>query len=175
MLNNHLNKVSVLLFLGLIFSSCNAQKNKLNLSLNKPFDETPLSFLAQTDTLKLTAMFSECGEFGGFKEEFTIHKNYKKEYFAKYTRDTINIDCPPDFEDKRVFVKDTTFKMSNSQVMLVRKYLKKLFKGAIGPVYLEHANDYYSVYTLSGSLSFRLVDHKKNWSEYKKLRNKLTQ
>lgn len=118
-------------------------------------------------------MFSECGEFGGHKEEFTINKNYKKEYFAKYTRDTIDIDCPSNFEDKRIIVKDTTFKMSNSQVKFVRKYLEKLFKGSIGPVYLEHANDFYSVYTLSGSFRFRLVDHKKNWSEYRKLKMEL--
>src|SRR5690606_16919701 len=125
MLKNHAFTFTTLLIIIMTFSSCKTEISGFKFSerdLRKPFDDTPLGFMSQLDTLKLTAHFSECGEFGGHKEVFSIHKNYKKEYFLKYTRDSIDLDCPPDFDDKRIYVKDTTFKMTENQVMRIRKY-----------------------------------------------------
>lgn len=128
-----------------------------------------MSFLYQNDTLKLTARFSECGEFGGHKEKIQIYRNHKREYFAIFTKDSIDLDCSNDFEENAILIKDTVLKINISKEKLVLKYLNQLYKRSITGKTINHSNNYFRATTNHTGLSLSTDELEKNWNEFRKL------
>ena len=166
----------ILIPFALLLLSCSSKKgslknyDKLIKTVEKmPEKKNPLGFLSQSDTLQLSARFSECGEFGGHKEKILIYSNYKKEYFAKFTKDSIDLDCPNDFEEKALIVQDTIIEINKSKEKLIGNYLNKLYKRTIIGKTSDHDNDYFSAKTNHSGLSLYNVEPKKNWNEFRKL------
>jgi hypothetical protein len=141
--------------------------------LDNATEKNSLGFLYQTDTLTLKARFSECGEFGGHKEKIILFCNYKREYFAKFTRDSIDLDCPANFENSAVIIKDTLFKINTQKEKIVLKYIDKLYKRALTnkPPYASF--DYFEAYTRHKSLSVSSIEDPKSWNEFRKLQIEL--
>ena len=160
-----------ILFL-LILTGCSSKKEShknFERALNYSGEKNPLAFLYQTDTLKLTATFSECGEFGGHNEKIQIFGNYKKEYFARITKDSIDLDCPNDFEAKAVIVQDTIVRIDNSKEKKILKYLNLLYKRSIEGKAISHSNDYFRATTNYAGLSLSTAEPNKDWNEFRKL------
>jgi hypothetical protein len=141
--------------------------------LNNSIEKNPLGFLYQTDTLTLSAMYAECGEFGGHKEVMKIYRNYKREYFLHFIQDSIDLDCPNDFEEKAVIIKDTTIKINLKHEKLIVKYLDKLYKRAIEPKFISHSNEYFRATTNYSAFSLSTAEPKKDWHEFRKLKQAL--
>ena len=154
-------------------SSRKGEKRNFNKILENATEKNPLGFLYQTDTLTLKAKFAECGEFGGHKEKIILFCNYKREYFMRYTRDSIDLDCPQDFEEKAIKVKDTLLKINIQKEELVISYLDKLYKRALTNKPNYHAADYFQAYTRGKALSISSAEEPKSWKEFKKLQFEL--
>lgn len=165
-----------LFLIVLAFSGCSSKKKEVSdikLLLNNSIEKNPLGILYQTDTLRLTAKFSECGEFGGHKENIEIFCNYKREYFAKYVRNSINLDCPNNFEETAIIIKDTLFKIDCNKEKLVVKYLDKLYRRTVTPKMISHSNDYFKAETKYSGLLLFTAEPNKDWKEFRKLQIEL--
>lgn len=115
--------------LGILIISigCSSNKNRTVLSNIEHYSKNkiakyPLAFLYQSDTLSLTARFCECGEFGGHKERLKIFNNYKNECFVRYVKDSIDLDCPNEFDKNAVIIIDTIFKIDKPKQVQIVKY-----------------------------------------------------
>lgn len=173
-------KFKIIILFTLLLLGCSSKKKSLKkydllikMVEKMPEKKNPLGFLFQGDTLHLTAKFSECGEFGGHKEKIQIYRNYKKEYFAKFTKDSIDLDCPNDFEEKAIIIQDTIIVINKSKEKFIGNYLNKLYKRAIIGKVSSHSNDYFSAKTNHTGLSLATAEPKKNWNEFRKLQIKL--
>ncbi len=160
------------LFIGCQESSRELQKDSLSLS-EIATEKYPLGFLYQADTLTLLAHFSECGEFGGHKEKMDIFCNYKREYFAQYTVDSIDLDCPEDVEENAIVVKDTLFRLTLENEHEIIQYLNKLFKRGLISKYPSHSNDYFNAHTRYSGLNLTTYEPDSDWYEFNNLINKL--
>ncbi|RKD87830.1 hypothetical protein [Mangrovibacterium diazotrophicum] len=136
-------------------------------------EKNPLGFLYQSDTLTLIAQFSECGEFGGHKEIVDIFCNYKREYFARYKVDSIDLDCPEGFDENSVVAKDTLFQLTLENESAIVGYLEKLFKRGLISKYPSHSNDYFNAHTRYSGLNLTTYEPDENWYEFNKLINDL--
>lgn len=158
----------------LIFGACSTSKN--NKSFNRKFqlkaiDKNPLGYLYQNDTLVLSARFAECGEFGGHKEKILVYRTYKNEYFARIIIDSIDLDCPPDFEENALQTKDTLLKINIEKEKAIHKYLDKLYKRSTSNKITLHAAEYYGASKRGFMLNSDEQPNK--WNEFKKLRKTL--
>lgn len=171
-----MKQISIFLFAVFTLLGCSSKKkNETDFKrlLNNSIEKNPLGILYQTDTLKLTAQFSECGEFGGHKESIEIFCNYKREYFAKYVRNSMDLDCPNNFEETAIIVKDTLFKINSNKEKLVIKYLDKLYRRTLTPKMISHSNDYFKAKTKNSGLSLFTAEPNKDWKEFRKLQIEL--
>ena len=157
-------------------SSNRKSKTHLNIeSFSKDkIEKYPLAFLYQTDTLTLLARFCECGEFGGHKEKIKIFNNYKDECFVRYIKDSIDINCPNNFEKNAVIVKDTTFKIDRLKQTQIVEYLNKLYKKTVTNYSLDHAAEYFEANTKQNRLKLYTVEPKDKWKEFRMLQIELT-
>lgn len=138
-----------------------------NVAKGKATEKNPLGFLYQSDTLILTARFSECGEFGGHNEKIIFYCNYKREYFVRFTKDSIDIECPIDFEEKAIIVKDTMLTITPQKEKLVLKYLNKLYKRSITNKPIFDAADCFNA--KSRKFVLRNDEKPNSWKEFRKL------
>lgn len=171
-----LKQTFFLLLVVFAFLGCSSKKkNETDFKqlINNSIEKNPLGILYQTDTLKLTAQFSECGEFGGHKESIEIFCNYKREYFAKYVRNSINLDCPNNFEETAIIIKDTLFKIDSNKEKLIVKYLDKLYRRTLKPKMISHWSDYFKAKTKNSGLSLFTAEPNKDWKEFRKLQIEL--
>ena len=153
--------------------STNKKSQKKSLDLDKILKSSakkyPLSFLYQADTLTLTARFCECGEFGGHKEKIKVFSNYKSEYFVKYIKDSIDINCPNDFDKNAVIIKDTLFKIDVYKQKQIVKYLDKLYKKTVNNYSLSSSNEYFEASTKHNVLKLFTAEPENKWNEFRKL------
>jgi hypothetical protein len=164
--------ILTLVCLGL-FISCNSPKNNSRNFLNDAIEKNPLGFLYQSDTLTLMANFSECGEFGGHKEMINIFCNHKREYFANYTVDSIDLNCPDRFEDNAIIVNDTLFKLTMEDEYVIIEYLDKLYKRGLISKYPSSSNDYFNAHTKYSGLNLTTYEPDEDWFEFEKLTHQL--
>lgn len=125
----------------------------------------------QNDTLILTARFAECGEFGGHKEKISIIRTYKNEYFAKIVIDSVNLDCPSDFEKYAIQTKDTLLKINTEKEKAILKYLNKLYKRATTNRANFHTAEYYGA--SKRGFEIHSDEQPNTWNEFRKLRKTL--
>lgn len=165
--------------LSLLISAigCSTSNNKENFSTQnfskKTIKQNPLAFLYQNDTLTLKARFCECGEFGGHKEVIKVFNNYKNESFVRYIRDSINLDCPDNFDVNAIIIKDTMFKINKSKQKEILNYLNKLYKKSIKNYTLEHALEYFEASTKTNRLTLYTAETENKWREFRKIQVQL--
>lgn len=161
--------ISILsIFIGLKGHNQESQKDSLSI-LETATEKNPLGFLYQTDTLTLLAHFSECGEFGGHKEKVNIFCDYKREYFAQYIVDSIDLKCPANFEENAIVIRDTLFRLTRENEYEIIQYLDKLFKRGLISKYPSHSNDYFNAHTRYSGLNLTTYEPDSNWNEFNKL------
>ena len=156
----------------LIVGACSTQKKSNRIYKRKfvlnSIDKNPLGFLYQNDTLVLSARFAECGEFGGHTEKISIFGTYKKEYFAIIVIDSIDINCPPNFEKNAIKIEDKLIKIDIKKEKAVLNYLDLLYKRSTKNKPWLHAAEYYG----ASKRGFELYSDEppNSWYEFKKLR-----
>lgn len=165
-----------IILIAIFILGCSSKKksnNNLKRIFENSIEKNPLGILYQTDTLTLTAKYSECDEFGGHTERMKVFCNYKREYFVKYVRNSIDLDCPNNFEETAIIIKDTMFKIDMRKEKLVVKYLNKLYKRNMTSKMISHSNDYFKAETKYSGLSLFTAEPKKDWKEFRKLQIEL--
>jgi hypothetical protein len=81
--------ISLLILINFVFS-----QEKKNLFPEKLSFFDPLTLSKDEDSLRLriNAVFSECGEWGGHKESLIIYSNEKREIYADYKKFSFSCD-----------------------------------------------------------------------------------
>ena len=162
----------------IISFGCSSNKNRkafLNIEnySKNTIEKYPLAFLYQTDTLSLTARFCECGEFGGHKEKIKIFNNYKNECFVRFIKDSIDLECPNDFDKNAVIIIDTIFKIDKPKQIQIVKYLNSLYKKSVANYSLDHAAEYFDASTTQNRLKLYTAEPENKWKEFRKLQRNL--
>jgi hypothetical protein len=142
-----------------------------------------LGNLIQGDTLRLTATFSECGEWGGHRERIHIYAtansypadkagsaSSKKHFTAVWLLDTIGCQRPT----RRFFVAGRQEKLTAAEEAMVAGYIERLAaygkrKQDIPPI----SGNVFLVIGPKGQIQLRVLDWKQQWQGFDSLRNRL--
>ncbi|MHA7832466.1 MAG: hypothetical protein ACX93O_15330 [Flagellimonas sp.] len=101
-----------------------------------------------TDTLVLSARFSDCGEFGGHNEYLKIYSE-KEKYMCLFIKQMV--DCKISYTD---FIKidSTIFELSEKNQRSILEYLLELTKVSMLHQNLaDHRSNYYEMFISSGN------------------------
>jgi hypothetical protein len=119
--------------------------------LRLPCEEygSPLNIVNKDDTLKILIEASECGEWGGHRENILIQRNKDNKIFARFIMDTVPCDKIINaggglgvLDDKtRVIISDTTKMLSLMDEKIISMFLQKLLE-----LYLKNERDANSGY-----------------------------
>ncbi|WP_289661364.1 hypothetical protein [Flavobacterium panacagri] len=171
----------ILLCFLLVSLSCSKKEESTQTQLKDKsidfFDPITLGSSGGDNNLKISAFFSECGEWGGHSEElkiFTKKKNYK-DYFLTYTK--IDIDC-----DKRdsiggnvetIAVKKI-IKLTNSNKKAIIEYMKRMIQSKATERFPGNAGDSFSIINGDSTLIIKVYDYNsKNLKSYNQLLTEL--
>lgn len=169
------------LFLLLVNLSCSKKQEVRQVALTgKPiefFDPITLGSTGVDANLKISAFFSECGEWGGHSEElkiFTKERNYK-DYFLNYTK--TNIDC--DNRDSKgrnleTIVAKKTIKLTDSDKKSIISYMKRMIDSKVAERFPGNAGNSFSIINADSTLVINVYDYNsKNLKSYNQLLNEL--
>ena len=165
------------LFFLLVSLSCSKKQEVVQVaSTGKPiefFDPIALGSTGVDANLKISAFFSECGEWRGHSEElkiFTKKRNYK-DYFLSYTK--TDIDC--DKRDSKgnnietVAVKKT-IKLTDSDKKSIIAYMKRMINSKVEERFPGNAGDSFSIMNSDSTFVIKVYDHNnKNSKSYNQL------
>ncbi len=125
-----------------------------SLSKAQEFPEVPdteLSFLYPNDTITISTMFDECGEFGGHQETIKIFSKGSSFHFT-YTKH--RADCSQHINERPVQILDTVLenKLSRRQIAYIKNYIKSVLMAKLTETEPLHSHYVYEVYNLDKSL-----------------------
>lgn len=116
-------------------------------SVKMDYSKGILGALTFTDTLVLSARFSDCGEFGGHKEYLKIYSE-KEKYMCLFIKQMV--DCEKSYTD---FVKidSILFELSENNQKRVLEYMFELTKvSMLHQDLADHRSNYYEMFISSG-------------------------
>jgi hypothetical protein len=137
--------LTLLAFLFFTLTSCDTKNNKDSKKTEEekiigppaPCAERsrPLDVVNNTDTLKIIAEISDCGEWGGHRESIYLQRNRNREIIARFIMDTISCDKIIEkgglgvLDDKaRAIVLDTTKILKLEDEKLLSLFLQRLLE-----------------------------------------------
>lgn len=117
-------------------------------SVKMDYSKGILGTLTFTDTLVLSARFSDCGEFGGHNEYLKIYSE-KEKYMCLFIKQMVN--CKTSYTD---FIKidSTIFELSEKNQRSILEYLLELTKvSMLHQDLADHRSNYYEMFISSGN------------------------
>lgn len=167
------------LFTIIILAACSQQKEKKGDDREYVafFDSTETTSISKTNNLKIEARFSECGEWGGHKEDILITLNKDKRFYATYKIYPFNCDSldyyytneniAPVFT-KTILLNDTTKKS-------IIDYIQRLRESKITERFPGHAGHFFSVVNSDSTFYIQVYDNKEfDIKSFKQLVTELT-
>jgi hypothetical protein len=155
------NKIAIVLFLItiILLYSCNSKNSNViseqdtaNISgPPAPCEDrsTPLNIVNNSDTLKISILTSDCGEWGGHKEYVYLYRNKDYKILARFIQDSVSCKNMTETNgfghvdySKSVKIFDTCLILSKDGEKLLNEFLRRLFE-----LYLRrevHGNSGYS-------------------------------
>ena len=137
----------------------------------KPYNRA----LIINDTLRLSAYFDECGEFGGHRVQIRIFK-IKGSMFGD-SLDTLGADflidtvkCASD-NSKRIFRKTKTKILTKNDKKVLLKYMSELLENALNETWRTNAGKVYSVRCEMPKLNVSYLDDGQDWDGFYEMRN----
>ena len=121
----------------------------------------PLDIVDKTDTLKIQIEATDCGEWGGHRENIFIQRNLKNKLFARFIMDTVPCDKIVEkggagvLDDKtRVIVLDTTKLLNFGEEKLISIFLQRLLELYLKNEVHSNSGTVYQVINTNSSLNF---------------------
>ncbi|WP_125916888.1 hypothetical protein [Hymenobacter coccineus] len=128
------------------------------------------------DTLKLSAHFDECGEFGGHREQIRIYNLRSTNpngvlniLNADLLVDTIK--CPSN--RKRKFKKTKTKRLADNDKAIVLDYMNDLFEHSFNEELISNAGKSYTIECKMPRISMSYIDDEQGWNGFYNLKNSL--
>jgi hypothetical protein len=118
--------------------------------------------LSQTDSIYITARFSECGEWGGHKEEIIINADERWNTYVHYKVFPYNCDSINFYysNDNLLPKIDTIINLSDRGKQSIKEYIQRLAQSKVMEEFPGHAGDYFSVVTSDSALIIKVYDDK---------------
>ena len=148
----------------LIFFSCDnktAGEDKENEYINEfcPENSNPLDIIHRDDTLNIIMQSSECGEWGGHKEQLKLIRNENRKLYIRFIVDTVSCDflSSPDWnkesaEKSRVVVLDTSKYLKSIDEKIISIFLQRLLELQLRHEIHDHFGNSFEVYNTRKTL-----------------------
>lgn len=167
-----MNKI-LLLILAFCVVSCKQQKLSDG---NKPGTLFSKDFLTGQTPISIGTEFSDCGEWGGHKENILIkedEKNILSVYYTVYPFNCDSIDYYYHNQNIRPVVNKKVI-VTEKGKNAVDQYVRRLFEAKFSETFPGHAGDVFYVYNSDSSLQIVVYDAKQsNRTSFKKLLSEL--
>jgi hypothetical protein len=133
---------------------------------------TPLSSIEFLDTLKITAVIGDFGEWGGHKERFSIFNKNDSGLWVNYYKDTLTYE---EFKRgiKPRIVQDTIFKISRNDELLISNFLQDLTKMNLCWMSFSNGGSVYIVNNTDSTFFIRFWDTEMRWTGFYRLKKLL--
>jgi len=153
-----------MLVLFLIISCSKKEEDKKVVVNNKSvifFDPLSLGASGVDANLKISAYFSECGEWGGHQEELRIFSkegNYKDQFLV-YTKTSIDCD-KRDSKGHNIqkVVVEKTIKLTDSDKRSLIAYMKRMIESKVRERFPGHAGDQFSIVNADSTFIIEVYD-----------------
>jgi hypothetical protein len=164
----------------LFFTACTSKKNlekttKTNDKVNAFFED--LNYHNSDEKLILSALFDECGEWGGHFEKIVIYGKGGKDLYLDYQKykvfcDSIdkNTKCPI-----QLMASERTLKLNKNHKKAIFDYIQRMIKSKIEESFPSgHSGRSFSVVKSDSTLVIKVYDHKSfDFESYNKLLREL--
>ena len=164
-------KIKILLaifFIAGILTNCRAQEMDLKkrLGTTLPID---------LNGVKIVSRFSDCGEWGGHKEEFLIQASSKDSVFCFFKMYAVNCDTAmkEGFSVSQKLANDTTFILNNQKVSSLEKYFEGMLSLKLSYKFPTNTCNYYGLFNSDSTLRIEFCGGKNSIDNYLKLKNDL--
>ena len=133
---------------------------------------TPLSGIEYKDTLKISAVIGDFGEWGGHEERFLIFNKNDLGLWANYYKDTLTYE---EFKRgiKPVIVQDTNFKISRNDELIISDFLQDLTKMNLCQLAFSNGGSIYTVNDTDSTLYIRFYDTEMRWTGFTRMKKLL--
>lgn len=125
-----------------------------------------------TDTLKIKAKYSDCGEWGGHFECIDIYRSDNNKLTLHYQRDTVN--CPDPSLFNRRIIDEWKKELSAEDQDHIMNFINDLTKRTFIDEGISNAGDYYVIKRSTGSLTIEYSNYNRDWTGLKELKKKIT-
>ena len=149
----------------IILTACKQQKvdkveeNKESIVF---FDPIELGSTNQLSNLKIEARFSECGEWGGHKEEIIVSSDRKENISATYNIYPFNCDSLDYYYGKNDLTPTSskTILLNEKTKKAIVDYIHRLTQSKIAERFPGHAGNLFSIVNTDSSLNIQVYDNK---------------
>ena len=119
--------------------------------------------LSKTDSIYIAARFSECGEWGGHKEEIIIDADQNRNIYVHHKIYPYNCDSLEFYyaNDNLEPSFNTTVSLTDEGRQSIRDYIQRLTQSKINEAFPGHAGNYFSIIT-SDSTFIKVYDDKQD-------------
>src|SRR6476661_6011272 len=103
--------------------------------------------LTETDSIYIVARFSECGEWGGHKEEIIIDADQNRNIYAHHKIYPYNCDSLKFYyaNDNLKPKRNTTVTLTDKGKQSVRDYIQRMAQSKTNETFPGHAGNYFSI------------------------------
>lgn len=151
--------IFLLILINFVFSQ--EKQNKFSEKL-KFFDPLTLSRDEDSLRLRINAVFSECGEWGGHKESLIIYSNEKREIYADYKKFSFSCDSLDYYYKNKAIIKpvfNKKIKLNTKKEDEITKYIISLTKAKMTKKEVPmHSGNMFSV-ELDEDFKIKILDN----------------
>ncbi len=152
------------LFTTMMLAACSQQQEKKEDDRKNIvfFDSIEPSAINQGNNLKIEARFSECGEWGGHKEDIIITLKEDKRFYATYKIFPFNCDSLDYYyaNEKIAPVFTKTILLNDTSKKSIINYIQRLMESKITEKFPGHAGNFFSVVNSDSTFFIQVYDRK---------------
>jgi hypothetical protein len=163
-----MNKLLQLSFVVFIIIGC---KDRAEIKNDKQKNAVEFENIIGAGYLKLTAIYVECGEWGGHREEIKIYRQ-KTNLFAEFTKDTISCENHSDLNPR--ITEKRKINLTSNQVKNVSSYLHDLLDKSLTEQ-IPYPSPTFGVETIDSSIVIVFRDNSRKWQGFTELKKHLFQ
>jgi hypothetical protein len=145
-------------------TACNQKQKTEHYSRNSITFFDPIKFSAPyiKNTFKIEARFSECGEWGGHKEEIFIFADSSRIFYATYKVFPFNCDSLPyyDYKENLTPTINKTIVLNETTKKSIIDYILRLTQSKITERFPGQAGNFFSVANSDSTFYIQVYDSK---------------
>jgi len=148
----------------ILLTACNPKQQTEHYSRNSITFFDPIKFSTQNNknTFKIEARFSECGEWGGHKEEIIIFADTSRMFYATYKVFPFNCDSLPYYNYKENLTPTIikTIVLNDTTKKSIIDYILRLTQSKITERFPGHAGNFFSIANSDSTFYIQVYDSK---------------